>query len=311
MRRLTFRPAPGIPRPMPDNPLPAHPAVALLARETRLQEGETPRELGGIFIGPGKQRLYENSFLLHTESGSRYFYQKGAGIIAERGANWDPAEDSLWRHGSVYAAIACINGLYPIHASAVALNGQVFAFTGPSGAGKSTLVAELTRHGLPLFCDDTLVLDLSQPDRITCLPGHKRLKLRPDAMAMTGAKAQEQVMASLPKFYVEPAGKVVTDVLPLAELCLLEHGPNALIEPLTGGEKLARLQDDHYTAAMYLAASRPDRLSRFRQLAQLARILRLTRFVRPRAADRFSTDAALVARHILMQAETNGQPGPN
>ncbi|MDP3907597.1 hypothetical protein [Novosphingobium sp.] len=214
----------------------------------------------------------------------------------------------MWRNGSVYAAIACINGLYPIHASAVAVGGQVFAFTGPSGAGKSTLVAELSRRGLPLFCDDTLVLDLSQPDRIVCLPGHKRLKLWPDALAMTGAKAQDQVMASLPKFYAEPVGEVVTNALPLAELCFLEHGSPPRIEPLSGGEKLVRLQDDHYTTEMYLAASRPDRLDRFRQLAQLARTLRLIRFVRPRDRERFSTDAALVAQHILMQAGGSSQP---
>ena len=33
---------------------------------------------------------------------------------------------------------------------------------GSTGAGKSTLVAALTRRGLPMFCDDTLVMDLSE-----------------------------------------------------------------------------------------------------------------------------------------------------
>lgn len=315
-RQLTHRTTTGIPSAMSEAPTsahpgPAHPAIAMLVRETRLREGTAPREIGGVAIAPGKQRLVDDCFLLHTESGSRYFYQKGEGIIAEYSADRDPAEDSLWRNGSVYAAIACINGLYPIHASAVAVGGQVFAFTGASGAGKSTLVAELTRRGLPLFCDDTLVLDLSQPGRIVCLPGHKRLKLWPDALAMTGARAQEQVMAALPKFYAEPVGEVVTNPLPLAELCFLEHGSTPRIEPLTGGEKLVRLQDDHYTTEMYLAASRPDRLDRFRQLAQLARTLRLTRFVRPRDSDRFSADAALVAQHILMQAEGTSPPDPD
>ncbi len=281
----------------------AHPAVAMLARETRLHEGVTPREIGSVTVPPGRHWLHEDSFLLVTESGLRFFYRRGEGVTIERpNGPTDPAEEYLWLNGSIYAAIACINGLYPIHASAVACGGQVFAFTGPSGAGKSTLVAQLTRHELPMFCDDTLVLDLSQPGQVLCLPGHKRLKLWPDAVEMTGARPAEQVMASVPKFYSEPAGGTVVDVLPLAELCFLEEGDTARIEPLHGGEKLVRLQDDHYTTDLIMAASRPDRIARFAQLANLARTIRLTRFVRPRDASRFAVDAALVERHVKAMA---------
>ena len=280
----------------------AHPAIAMLARETQLRVGETPREIGGLTIAPGKQWLHEDSFLLVTESGLRFFYRQGDGVTVERPEHYDPAEEYLWCNGSIYAAIACINGLYPIHASAVACNGQVFAFTGPSGAGKSTLVAQLTRHDLPMFCDDTLVLDLTQPGQVLCMPGHKRLKLWPDAVELTGAKPAEQVMATLPKFYSEPAGGTVVDVLPLAELCFLEHGNEAAITPLHGGEKMVRLQDDHYTTDMILAASRPDRIARFVQLTNLARSIRLSRFIRPRDASRFAVDAALVERHVKATA---------
>lgn len=278
-----------------------HPAVALMARETRLREGPVGCEIGGITVAPGKHWLHEDSFLLRTRSELRFFYRKGEGITVERPAGSDPAEEFLWLNGSVHAAAACINGLYPIHASAVALGGRVFAFTGPSGAGKSTLVAELTRRGLPLFCDDTLIVDLSDPARVVCLPGHKRLKLWPDALALTGAAPSEQVMASVPKFYAEPAGETVVDVLPLAELCFLEHGDPARIAPLQGGEKLVRLQDDHYTADLFLSASRPGRAARFAQLSALARAISLTRFVRPRDSARFALDAGLVEGHVKSQ----------
>lgn len=270
----------------------------MLARETQLHAGKTPREIGGVTVAPGKQWLHNDSFLLVTESGLRFFYRQGEGVTVERPEHYDPAEEYLWCNGSIYAAIACINGLYPIHASAVACNGQVFAFTGPSGAGKSTLVAQLTRHDLPMFCDDTLVLDLTQPGQVLCLPGHKRLKLWPDAVELTGAKPAEQVMATVPKFYSQPAGGTVVDVLPLAELCFLEHGDEAGIAPLHGGEKMVRLQDDHYTTDLIMAASRPDRIARFAQLANLARSIRLSQFTRPRDASRFAVDAGLVERHV-------------
>ena len=148
--------------------------MRLLARETRVTYAPVPQVLGEVEVGPGQSRMLGKSYLLHSDSGFKYLYLQGAGIRMERPDNFDPAEEALWLNGSVYAAVASINGFMPIHASAVAHGGQVFAFTGPSGAGKSTLIAALGGMGLPMFCDDTLVLDLSDPARIVCLPGHSR-----------------------------------------------------------------------------------------------------------------------------------------
>ncbi len=277
---------------------PLHPALTMLARETRVREGTVPPCLAGVEVSDDGWFLHGTSFLFRSAAGLAYLYTKGEGVIADRPPGWDPDEDSLIRNGSLYAAIACINGLYPIHASAVAWQGQVHAFTGPSGAGKSTLTAELTRRGLPLFCDDTLLLDLTRPEAPLCLPGHKRLKLCPDALDLTGAEPQGKIARRFEKFYAEPAGGSIKDVLPLASLTFLEEGEPARIETLSGAEKLLRLQDDHYTAQMFLAASAADRVQRFAMLAALARSLRLSRFVRPRDGARFAVDATLAERHV-------------
>ena len=166
-------------------------AQHLMERETRVALGTVPHALFGDPIDPTSWQVLGDRFLLRGEGDHYFHYCIGEGITVERGADADLSEESLWLNGSVYAAIASLNGLLPIHASAVAMGGRVFAFTGPAGAGKSTLVAALGDRGLPMFCDDTLVLDLSDPDRIICLPGHKRMKLRPDALELTGAARQE------------------------------------------------------------------------------------------------------------------------
>lgn len=280
--------------------------IALIAREARVSLGPVSPVLGGIEVGIGKHLLSGDSILLRAPSGIRILYQKGEGITVDRPENFDPAEESLWINGTIYAGIASINGLYPIHASSVACDGHVFAFTGPGGAGKSTLVAELGRRGLPMFCDDTLILDISDPERIMCLPGHKRLKLWPDALAMTGAAGQEEVMRDWGKYYADPPAGTVTEMLPLAELAFLEEGEPAKIEAIRGGQCLARLMDDHYTADLYLQASRPDAAARFALLGRLARAMRMTRYVRPRDPARFSADAAIVEQHI--RNATGSQP---
>jgi hypothetical protein len=273
-------------------------AELMMQRETAVHYGPVPHSLSGEPLAEMSWQMLGGAFLLRGEGEHYFLYRKGDGVTVERGPDADVSEESLWLNGSVYAAVASLNGLLPIHASAVAHDGRVFAFSGPAGAGKSTLVAALGRHGLPLFCDDTLVLDLSDPERIVCLPGHKRLKLRPDAIGLTGAMPQEKVSKTVDKHYALPATGEVGVALPLGELIFLEEGPEPAIMPITGAERLVRLQDDHYTARLFDSARRFDRAAQFAHLARLARQIAMARFVRPLDRDRFDEGVALAARHV-------------
>ena len=273
-------------------------AELMMQRETAVQYGPVPHSLSGEPLAEMSWQMLGGAFLLRGEGEHYFLYRKGDGVTVERGPDADVSEESLWLNGSVYAAVASLNGLLPIHASAVAFDGRVFAFSGPAGAGKSTLVAALGRHGLPLFCDDTLVLDLSDPERIVCLPGHKRLKLRPDAIGLTGAMPQEKVSKTVDKHYALPATGEVGVALPLGELIFLEERPEPAIMPITGAERLVRLQDDHYTARLFDSARKFDRAAQFAHLARLARQIAMARFVRPLDRDRFDEAVALAARHV-------------
>lgn len=275
-----------------------HPGPALLAAEAQVRHGPVPRELGGHPVPPGSMRMVGDTFLLRTPTGYGLFYVRGEGVTVERDPGADPNEEALWLGGSVYAAIAAINGFLPFHASAVAWNGRVFAFSGPSGAGKSTLVAALGQHGLPLFCDDTLVLDVSDPANVLCLPGHKRLKLTAEALTLTGAKAQGQVAPTVAKFYAEPAAGTLNAVLPLARLTFLEHGDQIEFAEISGAQRLARLNDDHYTAELYAWAQSDGLAARFARTAQIAGSIAMQRLTRPRDLARFAEVTAMTARKI-------------
>ena len=128
-------------------------AQLLMERETRVRYGPVDLDMFGYRIPPGRSHLEADSYLLHTPDGLSYFYRKGDGITICRDEAADVSEERLWLNGSVYSAVACINGFVPIHASAVSYRDRVFAFTGPGGAGKSTLIAMLGQLGLPMFCD--------------------------------------------------------------------------------------------------------------------------------------------------------------
>ncbi len=279
-------------------------AMRLLDREMRVSPGCVPVAMAGRPVLRDTSCLDGDSYVLRTDSGLGFFYRRGQGIVVEHAIDADPAEESLWLDGSVHAAVACINGLMPIHASAVMHAGRIYAFTGPSGAGKSTLVAALAGHGLPMYGDDMLVLDVSDPAQVVCLPGHKRLKLTPEAIALTGAAAQEPVGADTGKFYASAGSQAVRDAallaqpLPLAELIFLETGDAPAIVPITGGARIARLDDDHYTTAMFIRAKQRRRGDMFMLRARLARQVAMFSLARPRDLDRFAESVALAARHI-------------
>lgn len=275
-----------------------HPAIALLAEESRALRGTVPSELDGRAVAPGQDWLTAEAYLLRTLSGHACHYRKGRGVTIACEPWADPLEAALWLAGSVYSAIAGIHGLLPVHASAVAWQGRVHAFTGASGAGKSTLVAALGAQGLPLFCDDTLVLDLSDPARIVCLPGHKRLKLTGEAVRLTGATVEEHVGAMTGKFYCTPPGGIVGEALPLAELSFISDGPGPSFTPIAGAERIARLNDDHFTALAFARARGLDPAGRFALFARLAPAIAMTRLERPRDGHALTAVARAIAGRI-------------
>jgi len=282
--------------------------MELMAHEMQVRPGPVPDGLDGAVVGPGQHLLIGDEFLLR-EPDFAFHYRRGSGVTVARTGAAEAGEEALFLSGSVYAAVACINGLMPIHASAVAVGGKVVAFTGQAGAGKSTLAAALSQLGLPLFCDDTLLLApgslsavaASAGDAVTCLPGHKRMKLWPDAAELTGSVALDEVSASYRKVYVTPGGGDVAKPLPLGALLFLEvgqAGEEARIVPLTGGEKIARLDDDHYTRTMFDSATRHGRHERFVLQARIAREVTMARFVRGLNREQFWSSTHYLAEYL-------------
>lgn len=76
-------------------------------------------------------------------------------------------------------------GRLVLHAGAVAIGGEVFAFIGPTGSGKSTLVAACANAGAEVVADDSVVI-VRDGDRWLAWPSYPAIRLWASAADLVG-----------------------------------------------------------------------------------------------------------------------------
>jgi hypothetical protein len=273
-------------------------AMSLLAREASVREGPVPSSLPGALGEAATYAIARDAFLLHLPNGLRYHYERGKGVTVSRPHAVPDDEIALFLNGSVYGAIAWINGYVPLHAASVVCGAGVHAFSGPSEMGKSTLAARLGARGLPLFCDDVLVLDLGNPDIIMSVPGHRQSKLWNDALALTGAEPGQKVREAMDKYYAVPPGGVWTAPLPLVGLTILDFRARdqASFNALKGAERFARVSSSFYRP--HFGAALLEKRTLFDIVDRISRQVKLALFDRPKDKAMFEDGVSLVAEAI-------------
>jgi hypothetical protein len=242
--------------------------------------------------------MWRDGFCFQSPAGVLFRYERGQrlGMHVPAGCD-DEAKLFLW--GSVFGAVAWLNDLLPLHASAVSCGGRVIAFTGDSGAGKSTLAAALAQRGLAHVCDDTLILSPSNSGLIA-LPDGKPTKLWEDAFELVAAERSDKILTVPGKSYAI-AQQICTDRLPLRDLVFLEDGDDVQLVPIKGGNKLEQIPQAMYRSLLH--AARDDTAYHAQLMVMVATTVRCWKLRRPRNRASFSKDADLVAS-LLRRIET-------
>ena len=84
--------------------------------------------------------------------------------------------------GTAFAVLLFQRGQWPVHVSAIRVDGGVWLFSGKSGEGKSTLAAWMNAaFGWTILSDDAGVLCIDD-GQVWFAPGARNLKLLPDAL---------------------------------------------------------------------------------------------------------------------------------
>jgi len=103
------------------------------------------------------------------------------------------------------------------------------------------------------------------------------------------------VTPELEKSYAVPAAGTFDRPLPLQRLVFIQEGPELGLHPLAGAQRLIRLGEEHYTNALFEAASGHDRDRIFAARARIAGGIEMFRLVRPRDPAQFMASVRLVA----------------
>lgn len=267
-------------------------AQHLLGSAMEVRRGRCPAIEGQVVLENPYLRMTRDAFVFTTTGGARIHYRRGGHVTLDCP---DPAlegECRLYLWGTVFGAVAWINGMMPLHCSAVARGGRAVAFTAASGGGKSTLAAALGQRGFSHVCDDTLVVSelAGEP---WAIPDGKPAKLWADALQLLGRDAGEPVATLAGKFYSEVPG-VPPIPCQLLDLVFVADGPEVTIEPITGSAKLERLGEAIYRGFIHTALG--DRAFHARMMLLLARQVSFWQLQRPRDPARFAETGDAIAK---------------
>lgn len=136
---------------------------------------------------------------------------------------------------SLGAMTAYLKGEESFHAGAVVLGGGAWAIVGDREAGKSSTLASLAVRGVPVVCDDMLVLR-----ERTAFAGPRSIDLRRDAAEALGLGSTIGVVGTRERWRMRIAP--VEPELELRGWIFLEWGDRIAVEPATASQRVTQLR---------------------------------------------------------------------
>jgi hypothetical protein len=234
--------------------------------------------------------------LLRIESVAAYLV-KGSGdeVIISPQPGAEEVEIRAFLLGSVLGFLCHQRGLFPLHASCVAVDGKAALFCGPRGAGKSTAAIQLIMRGHRLLADDVCAIDVHAAGAPLVLPAFPRLKLSQNTLSALNIPRdglERDQLDQQNKYHYIPAEAFRAKPLPLGRIFLLRTAgpdmPDGCIQLERLVQKIAALGEEVFRPQTGAALGRTHSLLTAQALiAGSTPIWRITRRLDPLDMDRW------------------------
>lgn len=208
--------------------------------EIKIQEPATYHDLSQHSM---KFVFKDNLVKFYIAEAAEFTIEEGRQILVSPMKEADDDEIRLLILGTCMGVILMQRRIYPLHGSAIVIQGKAYAIIGESGAGKSTLASAFLDQGFSLLSDDVIAVSLSQDHSAPFVtPSYPQQKLWQDSMDNFGLLASDYrpVFGRQNKYLIPLSSNYYSDPLPLAGVFELVKTDHDEIE-IERIEKLERL----------------------------------------------------------------------
>lgn len=142
---------------------------------------------------PGNSFVFKDEFVLfQVPNIATYLIKDGKKIIVSPMKGVTLEKTCLFINGYCMAIVLLQREIFPLHGSAVVMNGKAYAIIGHSGAGKSTLTKALLNKGFYFLTDDVIPITLSsESNHAMVMPAFPEQKLWEDSLNGFGMESSE------------------------------------------------------------------------------------------------------------------------
>lgn len=222
------------------------------------------------------------------DEGVAFIVREGKEIVVDISPSIEERLARLPLFGAVFSVLLYQRGIFPLHGSAVDINGEAVVVMGDKGFGKSTLVATLYGRGNNLLTDDLVGIQITEEGVPLVLPSFPRIKLFPESVTIALGKNPDTIPTIAPGYEKRDyrTERFTNKPLPLKEIYQLAKGTQLAIKPYPPQQALVNLMANSYVnGIIHQLRGSKDAVSHFNQCAQILKSVPIYCLERPRALE--------------------------
>ncbi len=124
-----------------------------------------------------------------------------------------------------FAILSILNGILPLHSSAVSDEKSTYIFLGEKGAGKTTLAYLLSAYGpFEVMGDDMIGISSPRPNQISAMRGSKSMKLCGSFCDLEGLSREDEIYPQWDKYFIDAPRTATNDVCCIKRLYVIQRG---------------------------------------------------------------------------------------